>query len=111
MIDKKVTFHSGSGKSSNIPKGKWAGGVQQTSGDYDIRMGPKVEKIGKGYSDCGCNAGFKSGIVLDPFMGAGTTALTALKLGRKFIGIELSPEYIKIAEKRIWQEKNQLKLF
>lgn len=53
----------------------------------------------------------KGGIVLDPFSGAGTTALVALKLGRKFIGIELNQEYIKIAENRIWQEKNQLKLF
>lgn len=58
-------------------------------------------RIFKGYSDCGCNAGFELGIVLDPFMGAGTTALVALKLNRKFLGIELSPEYIKIAEARI----------
>ena len=44
------------------------------------------------------------GIVLDIFMGAGTTALVAKKLGRKYIGIELNPEYIKIAEKRLAQE-------
>lgn len=43
----------------------------------------------------------KDGIVLDPFMGAGTTAVVAKKLGRDYIGIELNPEYIKIAEKRI----------
>jgi site-specific DNA-methyltransferase (adenine-specific) len=53
----------------------------------------------------------KDGVVIDPFSGSGTTALVALKLGRKFIGIELNPEYIKIAKKRIWQEKNQMKLF
>ncbi len=41
------------------------------------------------------------GIVLDPFMGAGTTALTALKLGRNFLGCELNPAYIEIAEKRL----------
>jgi hypothetical protein len=58
-------------------------------------------RLFKGYSDCGCNAGFEPGIVLDPFMGAGTTALVALKLNRKFFGIELSPDYIKIAEARI----------
>jgi len=34
-------------------------------------------------------------------MGAGTTAVVAKKLGRKYLGIELNPEYIKIAEKRI----------
>jgi DNA modification methylase len=39
--------------------------------------------------------------VLDPFAGSGTTGLVAYNLGREFIGIELNPEYIKIAEKRI----------
>ena len=43
----------------------------------------------------------KGGIVLDPFMGAGTTAVVAKKLGRNYLGIELNPEYIKIAQKRI----------
>jgi DNA modification methylase len=41
------------------------------------------------------------GIVLDIFAGAGTTGLVAKKLNRDFIGIELNPEYIKIAEKRL----------
>ena len=50
------------------------------------------------------------GVVLDPFMGAGTTALVSLKARRQFIGIELNPEYAKIAEARIWQEKNQGRL-
>lgn len=40
-------------------------------------------------------------IVLDPFMGSGTTALAATKLNRKYVGIELSANYIKMAEKRI----------
>jgi len=39
--------------------------------------------------------------VLDPFAGAGTTGMAALKNDRKFIGIELNPEYIKIADKRL----------
>lgn len=39
--------------------------------------------------------------VLDPFMGSGTTGEVALKHRRKFIGIELNPEYIKLAEKRL----------
>ncbi len=47
-------------------------------------------------------AGTKVGdTVLDPFTGSGTTAVIALQHGRKFIGVELNPEYIKIAEKRI----------
>jgi DNA modification methylase len=46
----------------------------------------------------------KEGIVLDPFMGAGTTALVALSHGRKFMGFELNPEYIQIAEDRLKQK-------
>jgi len=43
----------------------------------------------------------ENGLVLDPFMGAGTTAVVAEKLGRRWIGIELNPEYCEIASKRI----------
>lgn len=43
----------------------------------------------------------KGGIILDPFFGAGTTGLVALKNNRKFIGIELNKEYIKISNKRL----------
>ena len=46
-------------------------------------------------------------IVLDPFVGSGTTAVAAKKLGRKYIGIEINPEYVEIARKRI---KNTEKL-
>jgi site-specific DNA-methyltransferase (adenine-specific) len=39
--------------------------------------------------------------ILDPFMGSGTTGVAAVKLGRKFIGIEIEPKYFDIARKRI----------
>ncbi|MEM3265777.1 MAG: site-specific DNA-methyltransferase [Thermoplasmata archaeon] len=45
----------------------------------------------------------KGEIILDPFMGVGTTAVAAKQLGRKFIGFELNPEYIKTANKRLAQ--------
>jgi len=54
--------------------------------------------------DCikaGCPA---NGIVLDPFMGSGTTGVVARKLGRNFIGFELNPKYIKLSEKRLYNE-------
>lgn len=54
---------------------------------------------------CFCPPG---GIVLDPFIGSGTTAIAAIKLGRKFIGMEISPEYCKLAEKRIELEVGKL---
>jgi DNA modification methylase len=43
----------------------------------------------------------KGGMVLDPFLGAGTTALVADRLGRDCIGIELNPEYAEMARKRL----------
>lgn len=48
----------------------------------------------------GCPEG---GVVLDPFMGSGTTAHTALRAGRKYVGCELNGEYIKLANKRLSQ--------
>ena len=56
----------------------------------------------------GCPEG---GIVLDPFMGSGTTGIVANKLNRHYVGIELNPEYVEMAERRIGLEKSQLKLF
>jgi site-specific DNA-methyltransferase (adenine-specific) len=43
-------------------------------------------------------------LVLDPFSGSGTTAKAAKTLGRQFIGLEVNPEYCRIAEQRIAQE-------
>lgn len=51
----------------------------------------------------GCPSG---GIVLDPFMGSGTTARVARKLNRHFVGFELNPKYCKIIEKKIQVEKD-----
>ena len=41
--------------------------------------------------------------ILDPFLGSGTTAVACKELGRNYIGIEISPEYCKIAERRLAQ--------
>lgn len=56
----------------------------------------------------GCPEG---GIVLDPFMGSGTTGIVANKLGRHYVGIELNPQYVEMAKRRIGLEESQLKLF
>jgi len=44
---------------------------------------------------------FKNDVVLDPFVGSGTTCLAALKTGRNYIGYDNNPEYVKLAEDRI----------
>ena len=53
----------------------------------------------------------KDGIVLDPFMGSGTVALKALKENRRFVGIEINPKYIDMANERIRPLLSQSKLF
>jgi site-specific DNA-methyltransferase (adenine-specific) len=53
---------------------------------------------------------FKGDIVLDPFMGSGTTAVSALKTDRKFVGYDINKEYIDLAEKRIEPLLKQTKI-
>ncbi|PAD67774.1 site-specific DNA-methyltransferase [Bacillus sp. 7586-K] len=54
---------------------------------------------------------FYGDTVLDPFMGSGTTLKVARQLGRKGIGYEINPEYIALAENKISNAVEQLKLF
>lgn len=51
---------------------------------------------------------FENDIILDPFIGSGTSALAALSLKRKFIGYEINGEYIKLANSRINEVQNTL---
>ena len=50
-------------------------------------------------------------VILDPFFGSGTTGLVAVQNGRRYIGIDLSPEYCAIAAKRIDSELQQANIF
>ena len=50
---------------------------------------------------CSCDAEATPSVVLDPFAGSGTTGLVALRHGRSFVGIELSPHYAEMARQRI----------
>jgi DNA modification methylase len=51
------------------------------------------------------------GVILDPFMGSGTTGVAAVQMGRKFIGIEREPKYFDIACERIENAQRQASLF
>lgn len=78
-------------------------GRTQSSGTM---VAPATSKTIGFQPTCTCNAATRPGIVLDPFMGSGTTALVARALGRDFIGSDLSAEYVQLAETRLaapWQ--------
>lgn len=62
------------------------------------------DKIPFDLIQCFCPEG---GIVLDPFIGSGTTAVMAKNLGRKYIGIDISEEYCKLSEERISVEAQE----
>jgi len=62
------------------------------------------DKIPFDFIRCFCP---KKGVVLDPFIGSGTTALAAIGLERNYIGFDISKEYCELAEKRIKEESNR----
>ena len=41
-------------------------------------------------------------LILDPFMGSGTTGVAAIELGRRFVGIDNEPNFVELAEKRLY---------
>ena len=54
---------------------------------------------------------FKQDVILDPFLGSGTTSLSAIKNGRNFVGYDTNEKYIELADKRVAEYTNQTKLF
>ncbi len=86
------------------------GAPNRSDSRHNTSEKPSLRKEIVGLTDCGCNAGFEGGIILDPFCGTGTTLIRGLQLNRQIIGIDGSKEYCEIAEKRIEQELAQLKL-
>lgn len=59
---------------------------------------------------CTCKAPVVPCMVLDPFLGSGTTALVAERLGRSWLGCDLSPAYTRLATARLERARGQLKL-
>jgi DNA modification methylase len=104
--DKKLTGHSGNFDSNGDligdglanKKSVWTVG---TKAFKEAHFATYPEELIEDCIKAGCP---KNGIVLDPFMAGGTTAVVARKLMRNFVGIELNPEYIKIAEKRLYDQ-------
>ncbi len=70
-----------------------------------IRLPGAVAARGALGPSCDCGAPAEPGLALDPFMGAGTTAVAAEQLGRDWLGIELNPEFAALAEQRLEQAR------
>jgi DNA modification methylase len=97
----------------------WTGGKkradtpgQELSPSSGFRLGGSHDSVTKGWAPS-CKCGRTDTVpatVLDPFSGAGTTALVALRLGRRAIGIELNAEYIAMSHKRIQGDPQAMNL-
>lgn len=61
--------------------------------------------VGELTQACVCDAGWQPGLVLDPFMGSGTTAVAAEQLDRDWLGVELNPDFVTLAEDRITRRR------
>jgi len=72
-----------------------------------VRAAGRTAVLGALQVGCGCQAPHQPGLVLDPFMGSGTTAVVAERLGRDWLGIELNPEFAAIARERISKQQQE----
>ena len=74
---------------------------REITAGYPVRLESQRETAGW-EPTCKCaDAGTRGAIVLDPFVGSGTTVLTALRHGRRGIGFEMNPKYVTMARKRV----------
>lgn len=106
-------FNNSESKKKSIENGKNPGDVSDfwditTKGSTDQHFASYNLDLIKKPILAGCPEG---GVIYDPFMGTGTTAIAALKANRNFIGSEMSKEYIKICENNIKPLLQQTKLF
>lgn len=112
VVEKTTHFEGGSGKAGRTAEevntsGKWAGMQYGTN----IKLGPVVETQTLGWRAvcaCGADAGARPGVVLDPFVGSGTTAMVAVEEGRSWLGIDLDERAVTWTAERL--AKTQIRL-
>lgn len=106
---------------TNLPKAvrrivwEWNGFIRKgemsrKAGQWSLRNHPTEKPVGV-MEWCIGHLPEPSEIILDPFMGSGTTGVAAVQMGRRFIGIEREPKYFDIACKRIEDAQRQGRLF
>lgn len=109
--DVEFAWHSKRG-ASRIIRYVWKGLCQGAGEDKGSTRDHPTQKPVKVMRWSIEQAGGKDGgVVLDPYMGSGTTGVACIRLGRKFIGIEMERKYFDIAVKRITDELDRLRLF
>ena len=86
---KALVYQTGTGRNSSEVR-RLAAEAKQVLGGY-FREFTFALRETAGWTECDCGVPFAPGVVLDPFMGTGTTLRTALSLGRRAIGVDLSP--------------------
>ena len=92
----------------NTESVRYQSGTSTYRPNADYGQGPyRVELLGW-QPGCACSAGVVPATVLDPFVGSGTTVAVAQRLGRRGVGIDLNPEYLDIAARRIEEIPVQL---
>lgn len=105
--DKHYQTYSGNAYKPTSKRNKrdvWNISVQPTK---EAHFATFPEELVENCIKAGCP---KNGIVLDTFFGSGTTGLVAHNMGRHFVGIELNPEYIEIAKRRVSKGAYQMDL-
>ena len=86
---KALRIQNGTGRNSDEVK-RLAGEAKAALGGY-FREFTFAKRQSVGWTTCGHRSGFAPGVVLDPFMGTGTTLTTALAMGRSAVGVDLAP--------------------
>ena len=101
FVNKKMYEKSDKDDFISLVYGQWnyfADTKQQTKATFSMDIPVRAMKI----------LSYKEDIVMDPFMGSGTSAVAAEFVGRNWVGIELSPNYTEVANKRLLEYRAKL---
>ncbi|MEW6016447.1 MAG: site-specific DNA-methyltransferase [Pseudomonadota bacterium] len=110
MVERKSVYDHTTTAPGKSKDGPYAGQTGDGAGTHDIRHGVYSARQDRGFRPtCSCHGNDGSGkaVVLDPFLGRGTTLIVAARYGRDGIGIELNPEYAAMAQRNLDDELRQ----
>jgi len=91
-------------------KYRWNGMLQENMRDKEKRIHPTQKPVAL-FEWCLSRYSKPGDIILDPFLGSGTTVAACINLERQYIGIEISPDYVLASQQRIKKATEQRRLF